>query len=268
MKDIPHDYYLRFIEASVYDDVLGFHNKGNFTFHDAVKNHTRLHCLSEKDLRQLTGNELTLYPDMGLTVEFSLSQEYREKLLCRNESCERFLSRSLDFSEVEKLMYPLLSRSVGSYKRGYPSAGALYPVEIFVCSLTEENSSWPCSSKILHLLPRSRKFEVVQVDTDIDELKKALLSSSYDIGTPGVALIYTVYMPKNLFKYRYRGYRMALMEVGSVYMAVELQAKSLGVACRLWSAYTDTMLCKALGINPTLFFPMCVHFIGKEHEAN
>lgn len=267
MKNIPHDYYLRFIDPCVYDEVLGFHNKGNFTFHPAIKDRTCLHRLDEKHLRQLTGNELAFYPDMDLTVALTLPQESRDKSLLRNESCEQFLPLSLDFAEVEKLVCPLLSRSIDSYKRGYPSGGALYPAEIFLCSLTEENFNWPCAEKILHLLPRSRKFEVMQINTDIEELKAALLSSPNSIGTPSLAIVYTIYMPKNIFKYRYRGYRMALMEVGSIYMLVELQAKALGLGCRLWSAYTDSMLCKALGINPALFFPVCVHFIGKQHET-
>lgn len=264
MKNIPHDYYLRFTDARLYDEVLRFHSKGNFTFHKAVKDRTRLHQLDEQNLAQLTGNELVFYPDMDLTVAFTLSQEDREKVLFRNESCEHFSSLPLDFSGIEKLMCPLISRKENSYKRGYPSGGALYPVEIFLCSLNELNGAWPCAGKVLHLLPKSRKFEVLQIETDIEELKAALLSSPNDIGTPSVAIIYTIYMPKNVFKYRYRGYRMGLMEVGSIYMLVELQAKCLGLSCRLWSAYTDSMLCKALGLNPALFFPVCVHFIGKE----
>lgn len=267
MKNIPHDYYLRFVDASVYDEVLAFHSKGDFTFHEAVKSRTSLHRLNERQLSQLTGNELALYPDMGLSVELKLSQEEIERSLYRNESCEKFLPCSLEFSDVEKLISPLLSRTQDTYKRGYPSGGALYPAEIFLCSLTKDNSTWPCAEKILHLLPKSRKFEAVRLNTDLEEIKAALLSSDNDIGDPSLAIIYTIYMPKNLFKYRYRGYRMALMEVGSIYMLVELQARLLGLSCRLWSAYTDSMVCKALGINPALFFPVCVHFIGKQYEA-
>ncbi|MBY8945007.1 SagB/ThcOx family dehydrogenase [Pseudomonas sp. SH10-3B] len=266
MKNIPHDYYLRFVDASVYEDVLDFHSKGNFVFHKAFETRTGLHCLSEEYLKQLTGNELTLYPDMDLTTDLESSDEERGRWLYRNESCERFLPSSLDFSDVKKLMFPLLSRCRGTYKRGYPSGGALYPAEIFLCSLTKENSTWPGVGTILHLLPVSRKFEIMQLEVDVEKLKAALLSSPNDIGDPSLAIIYVAYMPKNLFKYRYRGYRMALMEIGSIYMLVELQAKSLGLACRLWSAYTDSMLCKVLGVNPALFFPMCVHFIGKQHE--
>ncbi|MEW5715947.1 SagB/ThcOx family dehydrogenase [Pseudomonas sp. SB113] len=266
MKSIPHDYYLRFIDAWVYEEVLDFHSKGSFTFHRAFKDRVGLHFLDNKRLAQLTGNELVLYPDMDLTIELTLPKEEIEKHQFRNESCERFLSEFLDFSDVEKLICPLLSRGGGSYKRGYPSGGALYPAEIFVCSLSNQNTSWPDAGKILHLLPRSRKFEVMQGEVDIELLKSAIMASADDIGSPSMAIIYVAYIPKSLFKYRYRGYRMSLMEIGSIYMLVELQAKSLGLACRLWSAYTDSMLCKALGVNPALFFPMCVHFIGKRHE--
>lgn len=266
MKKIPHDYYLRFMESSVYNEVLEFHVKGNFTIHEAFQGRTGLHSLSEQYLAQLTGNELILYPDMDFTLNITEADQDNESALYRNESCERFLPLGLEFSEVEKLVYPLLSRNKKSHKRGYPSGGALYPAEVFLCSLAENGAAWPGGGRVLHLLPNSRKFEIVQGDIDVEKLRLAILPSTNDLGNPELAIIYFAYMPKNLFKYRYRGYRMALMEIGSIYMLVELQAKALGLACRLWSAYTDSMICKVLGINPALFFPMCVHFIGKQHE--
>ena len=266
MKSLPHDYYLRFVDGQVYDDVLFFHSKANYVIHKAYSDHANLHFLDQEQLKLLTGNELPLYPDMDLTIDIKFSDEHRNASLFRQESCERFSPVPLDFADVQSLMYPLLSRSRDSFKRGYPSGGALYPAEIFVCSLTEGDSTWPAPGKILHLLPQSRKFEVMQVDLDKQALNAALLAASVDIGHPSIAVVYAAYMPKNIFKYRYRGYRMALMEIGSIYMLVELQAKSLGLACRLWSAYTDSMLCRVIGLNPAMFFPMCVHLIGKQHE--
>ncbi|MQB18981.1 SagB/ThcOx family dehydrogenase [Pseudomonas lactis] len=268
MKNIPHDYYFRFIDPAVYEEVLDFHSKGNFTFHAAFQHCIGLHTLDEEHLSQLTGNELVLYPDMGLTVSLGLSEEDRAECLYRNESCEKFLSASLNFEVLEKLVSPLVSRSVGAHKRGYPSAGALYPVEIFICSLAESNADWPIKERILHLLPSSRRFEVMQADVDFEYVKAAIMGSSGEqLGFPSLAIVYSVYMPKNIFKYRYRGYRMALMEVGSIYMLVEIQAKKIGLACRPWSAYTDSMVCKLLGVNPALFFPVCIHLIGKQHET-
>ncbi|AZE79405.1 SagB/ThcOx family dehydrogenase [Pseudomonas synxantha] len=267
MKNIPHDYYLRFLDHSVYDAVLEFHCKGNFIFHEAFQACTGLHSLDQKRLKQLTGNELVLYPDMDITVELDFSEEDRASWLYRNESCEKFSREPLVFKSLNKLVAPLVSRSIGVNKRGYPSAGALYPVEIFVCSLTDHNPDWPTQGNILHLLPKSRKFEVLQKKVDLEDVKAAILNSPQEIGFPSLAIIYAVYIPKNLFKYRYRGYRMGLMEVGSIYMLIEIQAKQLGLACRPWSAYTDSMVCKLLGVNLALFFPVCVHLIGKQHET-
>ncbi len=266
MKNIPHDYYLRFLDSLVFNDVLEFHSKGNFTIHEAFRRRTGLHSLEDKYLSQLSGNELILYPDMDLTIKIKAADRDEEDRFIRNESCERFLPSFLEFSEVENLIRPLLSRKEGSYKRGYPSGGALYPAEVFICSLTERNATWPAEGKVLHLLPKSKKFEVMRIDIDLEVLKAAILALPQDIGSPSIAIMYFSYLPKNLFKYRYRGYRMALMEIGSIYMLIELQARHLGLACRLWSAYTDSMLCKVLGVNPALFLPMCVHFIGKQHE--
>lgn len=37
MRKIPHDYYLRFLDSLVYDEVLDFHSKGGFSLHEAFK---------------------------------------------------------------------------------------------------------------------------------------------------------------------------------------------------------------------------------------
>lgn len=262
MKYIPHDYYIKFMDSTVHAETLDFHAKGNYTIHDAFKRCTHLHNINNEQLTLLTGNELRLYPDMDLTLPIHAKAD-SAKLILRDESCENFSKINVDFSRIEKLISPILSSKKDYYKRGYPSGGALYPTEIFICSLMDDNDSWPCPEKILHLLPNSRKFEIVQETQVIEDLKQAILSGAETIGTPSVAIVYAVYIPKTLFKYRYRGYRLALMEVGSIYMLIELQARMLGLRCRLWSAYTDTMLSKAIGLNPTVFFPMCVHFIGE-----
>ncbi|MDR7282690.1 SagB-type dehydrogenase family enzyme [Pseudomonas corrugata] len=261
MKKLPHDYYLRFIDPLAYDQTIQFHAKGNFTIHEAFKNSAALHFINVSNLDELTGNELRIYPDMELCFPLKIDKDV-DSNLTRNESCEIFARRSIPFDTIEELINPLISANSNSHKRGYPSGGALYPIEVFICSLTHEQP-WPCREKILHLLPQSRKFEVIQDSQNIDNLITAIFSASNTIGTPSIAIIYIAYLPKTFFKYRYRGYRMALMEAGSIYTLIDLQCKKLGLSNRLWSAYTDTMICKSIGLNPGLFLPMCVHLIGE-----
>jgi SagB-type dehydrogenase family enzyme len=262
MKNIPHDYYLKFLDQKVIEDTLEFHNKGNFTIHDCVQNISLLHNLPPQLLSELTGNELQLYPDMDITTKgVTLEALEPTSPLHRNQSCDFFDDRDITFESIKQLISPLLRIGENTHKRGYPSAGALYSVEIFCCSLSPKNT-WPCPEKILHLLPHSRKFETIQGSYDTSLIKEAILPTGSKIGNPSLAIIYVMYMPKALFKYRYRGYRLALMETGSIYMLVDLQCKHLNIKSRQWSGYTDNMLCKAIGLNPTLFFPACVHLIG------
>jgi len=261
VKNIPHDYYLRFTDPLVYERILNFHCQGNFIIHDATRHSTSLHFFESKHLEDLTGNELRLYPPSKSIISAdsmtSLSSD-----LHRNESCDYFDKSHIDFDTVKQIVEPLTSRQHNSFKRGYPSAGALYPTEIFVCCLTDQALDWPCEERILHLLPNSCEFEAVRNSEDVTPLKISILTKDTDIGSPALAIVYTSFMPKTVFKYRYRGYRMALMEVGSMYMLTDLQVKKVGLQSRLWSAYNDTMLCKSIGINPALFLPLCVQFIG------
>lgn len=262
MKNIPHDLYIKFIDPEIFEDILNFHSKGNFTIHECVGNVSRLHNLQPQLLADLTGNELRLYPDMNLTLnEPVIEHLIIENPLQRDFSCDFFDGCSATFESITQIIRPLIIKSKKTHKRGYPSAGALYPVEVFCCSLLPSNI-WPCHEKILHLLPGSRKFEILQNSQSIESLVKAILPKGNEIGNPSHAIIYMMYMPKTVFKYRYRGYRLALMETGSMYMLVDLQCKALKLKSRPWSGYTDNMVCKAMGLNPTLFYPACVQLIG------
>lgn len=263
MSAIPHDYYLKFTERTVLSDVIEFHSKGNYSLHKAFNDMSYLHNINTINLEILTGKEINLYPDMHLSIPLSDPLNVQPHFV-RYESFDNFTDTQIPFSKIEELICPLLHTRKDTYKRGYPSGGALYPIETFICALGDPPDDWPCAERVLHLLPTSRTFERVQNTLNSDILKKSILPIASTIGTPNLAIIYVAYLPKTLFKYRYRGYRLALMEAGSIYMLIELCAKSLALRCRLWTGFTDTMLCKALGLNPAIFSPLCVHFIGKE----
>ncbi|NWA03851.1 SagB/ThcOx family dehydrogenase [Pseudomonas gingeri] len=261
MKTIPHDYYLKFIDQKVFEEVQNFHNKGNYTIHEAFEQTSYLHQLTEEQLNILSANELSLYPDLDLTHHLPDNIK-KTNTFNRNESCDFFENSELEFSTVQRLVAPLLTKNSNPKKRNYPSGGALYPIETFICSLDEKNEDWPYPQKILHLLPASKSFEILPTNCSAQHLRKTILSNFKNIGSPSIALIYVAYLPKTTFKYRYRGYRLALMEAGSIYMLIELQAADLGLNCRLWTGYTDHMLSKAIGLNPALFSPICCHLIG------
>ncbi|HDS1815284.1 SagB/ThcOx family dehydrogenase [Pseudomonas sp. GD03651] len=261
---ISHDEYLKFITPEVMDETLAFHAKGNYTIHKATQHLSTLHYIPPKTLEKLTGNELILNSILATNkIEGpTLTPLADTHPLRRNSSCERFESRPLHFRTIQALLAPLLTKSPTTYKRGYPSGGALYPIEVFCINLNNKIEQWPTESDALHLLPSSRSLEAHSPSIDIRQLTEAIIPENIDIGSPSLALIYLIYLPKALFKYRYRGYRLSLMEVGSMYMITDLNCKELQLNSRPWSGYTDHQITKNLRLNPTLFLPACIQLIG------
>jgi len=261
---VPHDQYLKYTDEQVLTETAEFHSKGNYTVHPVGQQMTTLHHLRSQDLDNLSGNELRLNilsplrrrdnPELhGLSADHPLM---------RNDSCERFDYRPLSFGQLEALLVPLMAKAKSTFRRGYPSGGALYPVEVFCCNLQLDQSDWPNGADALHLLPSSRTYELLPPGSDNGKLCDAVAQASQSIGRPSWALIYMMYLPKTLFKYRYRGYRLALIESGAMSMIIDLRCKELGLKNRMWSGFTDHQITRGLGLNPALFFPACMQLVG------
>lgn len=263
MSNIPHDNYLRLTDPKIYYETLKFHAQGNFCLHAATQNLTKLHSVPLNELELLYGNELRYnLLDENIVKNQKIQPLTERSPLLRNQSCNFFSNKPVKFRTLIGLMSPLAATHPRSYHRGYPSGGALYPIDVFCCRINPADEFWPEESDILHLLPNSLALEAIKPTRPPAYLKEAILPPDSTIGTPYCALIYVAYLPKTLFKYRSRGYRLALMEVGSMYMLIDLQCKNLGLKNRIWSGYTDCMVSNALSINPALALPLCVQFIG------
>lgn len=263
MQNVPHDSYLRLTDPKTHYETLRFHAQGNFCLHRATKNLTKLHSIPVNELSRLSGNELRYnLLDENIIEDQKLRPLTSKSPLLRNRSCDFFSNEGIAFNTLKTLVSPLVQSKNDSYHRGYPSGGALYPIDVFCCRINRTSEFWPRESEILHLLPSSLTFEAINSVHSLDYLRDAILPHESTIGTPYCALIYVAYLPKTLFKYKSRGYRLALMEVGSMYMLIDLQCKNLGLKNRVWSGYTDHMVSNALSVNPALALPLCVQFIG------
>lgn len=261
---IPHDQYLRYIDHDVLEETLTFHCKGNYLIHPLNQHMSTLHHLSDTELSTLTGNELQL------NILDSGTEDAQRKMIAldpqhplhRENSPSFFEPKQLTFPEIKNILSPLLCKTASSYHRGYASGGALYPVDVFCCNLQHTPSDWPDATPILHVLQRSRSFEKITHTTDSALLHQIFGRTITEIGNPAVALIYFIYLPKALFKYRFRGYRLSLLEAGEMAMLIDLRCKELNLRNRLWSGFTDHEITQALNLNPAFFLPVCIQFIG------
>lgn len=255
----------RFVEQDVYEDVSEFHAKSNYTNVPGVTTRCYLSSADDQILSTLTQAEVPFWG--GFEKSYKLSGERSQKAneMLRDESAETFYDgQNLKFSFIEQLLIDAFTaRSETSSKRPYPSGGALYPIEVFLCKLSDNIDSWPKNENVLHLLPLSKSLEILTSPSTTDLFKALSGNNQISLGSPYFAIVYAIFFEKAIFKYRHRGYRLALLEAGSMYQMADICAKNLGLRSRMWAGFTDYQVAKIMGVNFKHIAPLAIQFFGK-----
>ena len=133
----------------------------------------------------------------------------------------------IEFSLISRIFAQALAADQ-QRRRPYPSGGALYTVEAVL--ITGPRVRGGQSLSALHFLPVSNAFEVLTTHVAATDF-----SSLTDIPNPSFCVLYCVNLKKSIFKYRSRGYRLSLLEAGSMYQNMLACAQTFGfhlVSCR------------------------------------
>ncbi|WP_175400936.1 SagB/ThcOx family dehydrogenase [Terasakiispira papahanaumokuakeensis] len=169
--------------------------------------------------------------------------------------------KNLSFTEISDILY----NSFGSYSNGrrpYPSGGAIYPIGFIVCVLKdillEENGVLAIQSGVYQYRPSKNSLDEIWTG-DINTLKSCILSGKDgEKYNPTIAIIYVNHPEKNSIKYRYKSYRLSLMEVGSAYQSAIETANLLGIEQRLLASFCDFEIAKELGLDARYVQPCVV----------
>jgi SagB-type dehydrogenase family enzyme len=133
-------------------------------------------------------------------------------------------------------------------RRPTPSAGALYPVELYLISVLGEDFP-PCG--LLHLAAHPKRptknWALLPHRVPIEALNDTLYSP-IPVGTAGVFVLSAI-INKATAKYGERGYRFCLIEIGHVAqnLLIALQAAGLGSLCI--GGFADSALNRLLGLD-------------------
>jgi SagB-type dehydrogenase family enzyme len=133
--------------------------------------------------------------------------------------------------------------------RNAPSAGGLYPIEIFVSTQTVEG----LTDGLYHYEPRGHGLHWVN-DAVPADFVEPLLNQDYFVNANALFVFTSVFM-RSMCKYGTRGYRFALFEVGHQAENICLMAVQLGLASLCIGGFYDPGLNAMLGID------------GKRHAA-
>lgn len=257
--------YRDYVSETVRRKVLQFHSRTLFGVPESME--TTYFCRVPTEVIELAEQRETfLQPVYAQAVEIPSQENYRP---LRDRSATVF---HLPARVSVEPLYQVIRESLlafqgadGRWHRPYPSAGALYPVEVLLTILLPPEDSMTLSQGLYHVLPHSAR--LARLDLPKDRPFDPRHWRPDDFGEPVFCLTYFLNLDRAIFKYRYRGYRHALMEVGALYQAGACAAIRAGLRSRSWSGFSDDVLSADSGLHPAELLPVLVQCFGWEEAS-
>ena len=159
----------------------------------------------------------------------------------------------------------LLNASIGTcleppHTRPYPSGGALYCGQATIYARHVRG----LKPGAYHYLPCARQLECLPA-RPAEEIDKYLFAAPADgLRDYAFFVLYSIMATFPLAKYGMRGYRLACIEIGSMYQSLICQSEKAGLRSRIWGGFADEALSVAMGIDPRVAWPVICHLAGKD----
>jgi SagB-type dehydrogenase family enzyme len=157
-----------------------------------------------------------------------------EKALMTRRSVRSYKNAPLNLVEISQLVWSAQGITTARGFRTAPSAGALFPLEMYVIAGRIEN----LPSAIYKYSPRQHALIQIISGDKRAELSRAALRQGAIRKAPAILLFSAVY-ERTTGKYGQRGIRYVHMEVGHAAQNVCLQAIALGLRTAVIGAFDD-----------------------------
>ncbi len=177
-----------------------------------------------------------------------------ERAIAARRSRRDFLPRPLTLEQIGQLVWVAQGQGAASKYRNAPSAGATYPLELFVVK----------SDGFFHYLPAEHSLEKL---TEQD-LRSALASAAWEqefVAAAPLTLVFAAQFSRTTKRYGQRGIRYVYMEAGHAAQNVHLQAEALGLGSVAVGAFDDSSVSKVLSL-PDYLEPIYMVVVGYCHS--
>ena len=174
-----------------------------------------------------------------------------EEAIGKRRSVRSYASRDISIEDVSQLLWACqgITDKARGDKRAAPSAGALYPLEIYLVK----------SDGIFHYIPKNHSLEAVSSKDSRDELAAAAYGQGF-VSEAAVDIVICAVYERVTSKYGERGVRYTDMEAGHAAQNVFLQAVSLGLDSVPVGAFSDNEVAKVLqlpkNVKPLYILPV------------
>ncbi len=183
-------------------------------------------------------------PDPMLDGDVSLERTIHQRRTIRS-----FEGKALTLRQFSQLLWAAQGiTETGGYKRAAPSAGALYPMDIYA------GVGGDCIEKldpgIYHYETANHSISLVDKGDVRRDIAVASLSQMWMAHAP-LTLVITAEYSRIMVKYGQRGIRYAMIEAGHIGQNIFLQSQALGLAAGIVGAFEDQKVIQVLGIKET-----------------
>jgi SagB-type dehydrogenase family enzyme len=179
-----------------------------------------------------------------------------EETIQRRRTVRSFLPQPLTLPQVSQVLWAAQGITGGD-KRAAPSAGALYPMDVY--AIVGKDRVELLEAGIYHYEAQGHRLSPVTKGDLRAVASRAALSQMWMADAPLIIVITAEYR-RIAVKYGDRGTRYAMIEAGHIGQNIFLQAEALGLRAGIVGAFDDEKLIEAMKIprshEPLLMMPV------------
>jgi SagB-type dehydrogenase family enzyme len=186
--------------------------------------------------------QTNLYAEANMKIRLNLPNlkaKNLQELLEKRYSCRKFQDKLLNLNEVSTILWATCGKkhdAVTSASRTIPSAGATYPLELYL--VVGKGGVDKLKEGIYHYLIDEHALEIISEGDKRVELASACLDQGFIKDAP-VSLVITAKFPRTTGRYGTRGDRYVHMEAGHACQNTYLAVTSLGLGTVEVGAFSD-----------------------------
>ncbi|MDI6902843.1 MAG: SagB/ThcOx family dehydrogenase [Methanocellales archaeon] len=202
--------------------------------------------------KYMKGDSKILLPKPSKDGEISV-----EEAIASRRSIRQFRPGAIELRQLSQLLWAAQGITDPRGFRAAPSAGALYPLEIFIVTGEVEE----LEEGIYHYDVEEHALELRREGDLRHEIAIAASNQMWIKDAPAIVVVCAIY-ERTTRKYGSRGERYVHMETGHVGENIYLQAGSLGLACTVVGAFLDDEVRRILDVSEEIK-PLYLIPIGK-----
>lgn len=217
--------------------------------------HRVLSSAKRRPLKMKGGRRMHL-PDPILDGNISLERTIHQRRTIRS-----FESKALTLKQFSQLLWAAQGiTEKGGFKRAAPSAGALYPMDIYGAI------GRGCIEKLdpgVYLYESANhSISLIQEGDVRKDIAIASLGQMW-MALPPLTLVITAEYSRIMVKYRQRGIRYAMIEAGHIGQNIFLQSQAMGLEAGIVGAFEDEKVIRVMAIKKT-HEPLLIMPVGYE----